>query len=111
MRYPVGSPFSSLVMMPPSGSGVSRVMFAISSALLLTQAEWCETSKSRMGLSGQISSSSFLFGPGLLPSSSWNAFTMNGLPVYASRSGCAATKSEMIFTYSSTVVASPRYMS
>ena len=63
------------------------------------------------GLVGADLVEQLLVRPGLLPSSSWNAFTMNGLPVYASRSGCAATKSEMIFTYSSTVVASPRYMS
>ena len=48
---PVGSPFSSRSITPPSGSGVSRVMPASSSALLFTQRTCAQARRTHTGVS------------------------------------------------------------
>jgi hypothetical protein len=59
-RRPVGSPFSSFTMLPPTGWGVSLLRPAISSALLFTTQTWPQVLVRQTGLSGAASSRSHL---------------------------------------------------
>ncbi len=101
-RLPTASPvFGSRSMRPSAGSGVSFVMPATSSALLLTQVV-CPSRLQRMtGRSGTTASISSLRASAPGP----NAAIDQPPPVIQGSSGFASAYFLMVATYSSTVVA------
>ena len=64
LRMPVGSPFSSLTICPPFGSGVFPLISISSSCREFTHAAWAENCISMTGLCGAALSSMDLWGFG-----------------------------------------------
>ena len=94
INIPVGSPFSSFNICPPSGSGVSRVIPAISSAFELATIECSPARLATTGLFGLKGSRSSLF----KKRPSCHFFSIHPTPTIHSPSGVASTRSRILLT-------------